>query len=78
MTDNLKARLWMGIGTSSIVLCLPVGIYGALQGAKLYRSFKIGDFETVEKCKRNIKVSWAIIAIGYALVILLGITGVLD
>lgn len=78
MTKNFKYQMWAGLGGSMILFCTPLGIYTCLQGMKLQRRLKIGDYDEVEKCVSHIKVSWGIVIAFYVLLIILAATGALD
>ena len=78
MSKNFKYQMWAGLGSSMILFCMPLGIYTSLQGMKLQRRLKIGDYEEVEKCVSRIKISWGVVIAFYVLLILLAATGAFD
>lgn len=78
MSKEMKYRIWAGIGASLLVLCLPLGIYSAIEGTKLFRRAKIGDYSNADKCVSHIKASWIITIAFYVLMIILAATGALD
>ncbi len=78
MSNNFKYQLWAGLGAAMVLFCMPLGIYTGLQGMKLQRRLKIGDYEEVEKCISHIKISWVVVFAFYILIGILAATGVFD
>lgn len=59
--------------SATIVFCWPVGIYSFIQYNKLIRADKIGDTETIERCKKHVKNAGIGVLAFYAIGILIGI-----
>lgn len=78
MNENLKQRMWLGLGVATIVFCLPIGLYTAYQGIKMEKCLRIGDLEEFESRKGKIKTAWLIILACYVVMIILKYLGVFD